>query len=609
VTDIVPFSLSLYLLYLRISTTPLLNIAFLFFPSAVQHQTAFAQYTIIVLGLTVMEGNSTLFQAFGEWGYYLWQERDLAQMYTHLLLAALFPIYAGAHASLRRPPSAAKPRKKALKEKEEDEDEDEDELDMPQKVEGLQPSDAILFPVLAGFTLAGLYYLIQWLKDPTLLNKILGHYFSLLGVFGVGRLATDALNVGTSIVFPNLWARNGKIYYIDPILSAQVTDQPLENPKTHLHRKFEEEKTNPFPGLLSRINFSNTTTKRLWALRTLFHQRWIFRGYIHPLPMMKSRIRLNDAFGFLIGVATIAAYNILGRPWYLTNIMGFGFCYGTLQLMSPTTFWTGTLVLAGLFVYDVVMVFYTPLMVTVATSLDVPIKLVLPGPKRGGMLGLGDIVLPGIMIGLALRFDLYLHYLRKASSLPKNKLPPYKTPTSSQIGDLFWTSSAPALRSVSLADAAFRKTYFHASLLGYVVGMVATLVVLNVWNHAQPALLYLVPGVLIALWGTAGVRGELGVMWRFTESGEGIADVNVEEIEGEHDKPNKDEKTPAEEGQKPSIEGGKAPAEEKQVSGEKEKGMEREKAKGHEQFVFLFSLSAPKKRNGLQSPKKSKLFD
>jgi len=550
-----------------------------------------------------MEGNSTIFQAFGEWGYYLWQERDLAQMYTHLLLAALFPIYAGAHASLRRPPSAAKPRKKALKEKEEEED--EDELDVPQKVEGLQPSDAILFPVLAGFTLAGLYYLIQWLKDPTLLNRILGHYFSLLGVFGVGRLATDALNVGTSIMFPNLWAQNGKIYYIDPILSAQVTDSPLENPRTHLHRKFEEEKTNPFPGLLSQISFSNTTTKRLWALRTLFHQRWIFRGYIHPLPMVKSRIRLNDAFGFLIGVASIAAYNILGRPWYLTNLMGFGFCYGTLQLMSPTTFWTGTLVLAGLFVYDVVMVFYTPLMVTVATSLDVPIKLVLPGPKRGGMLGLGDIVLPGIMIGLALRFDLYLHYLRKGSSLPKNKLPPYKTPTSSQIGDLYWTSSAPALRSVSLADAAFRKTYFHASLLGYVVGMLATLVVLNVWNHAQPALLYLVPGVLVALWGTAIVRGELGVMWRFTESGDGIADVNVEEIEKEHDKAIKGEKTLAEEEQKPSIEGDKAPTEEKQVSG----GKEREKAKGHEQFVFLLSLSAPKKCNGLQSPKKAKLFD
>src|SRR6202035_2060452 len=104
-----------------------------------------------------------------------------------------------------------------------------------------------------------------------------------------------------------------------------------------------------------------------------------------------------DAIGFIIGAVCVAAYNMNGKPWYLTNLMSFGFCYGTLQLMSPTTFWTGSLVLAGLFIYDIVMVFYTPLMVTVATKLDVPIKLVFPGPKRGGMLGLGDVVLPGIM--------------------------------------------------------------------------------------------------------------------------------------------------------------------------------------------------------------------
>ena len=40
-------------------------------------------------------------------------------------------------------------------------------------------------------------------------------------------------------------------------------------------------------------------------------------------------------------------------------------------------------------------------MVTVATSLDVPIKLVFPGPVRSSILGLGDIVIPGIVIALA----------------------------------------------------------------------------------------------------------------------------------------------------------------------------------------------------------------
>lgn len=52
-----------------------------------------------------------------------------------------------------------------------------------------------------------------------------------------------------------------------------------------------------------------------------------------------------------------------------------------------------------------------PQMVKVATSLDVPIKLLWPKSmtfatdRRFTMLGLGDVVVPGIFISLALRYD------------------------------------------------------------------------------------------------------------------------------------------------------------------------------------------------------------
>ena len=67
--------------------------------------------------------------------------------------------------------------------------------------------------------------------------------------------------------------------------------------------------------------------------------------------------------------------------------------------------------LAGLFFYDVFWVFGTDVMVTVAKGLDVPIKVVFPRGvmavlEQGiwnkpvgvqfSMLGLGDIVIPGI---------------------------------------------------------------------------------------------------------------------------------------------------------------------------------------------------------------------
>ena len=190
------------------------------------------------------------------------------------------------------------------------------------------------------------------------------------------------------------------------------------------------------------------------------------------------------------------------------------------------------------------------MMVTVAKSLDVPIKLLIPRPieidedigeekaQKHAMLGLGDIVLPGIMIGLALRFDLFLFYLRKqsvvASEKDKDNL---ETPTEMKSeeyisvlgrwGEHYWTRSQPTVffpyrrsrKDVINNDATrFPKVYFIASMIGYVIGMVATLFAMHVSDHAQPALLYLVPGVLFSLFFTAVFRSEVGLMWNYSEA-------------------------------------------------------------------------------------------
>ena len=186
-------------------------------------------------------------------------------------------------------------------------------------------------------------------------------------------------------------------------------------------------------------------------------------------------------------------------------------------------------------------------MVTVAKSLDIPIKLVFPRPSVPGedptkqalaMLGLGDVVLPGIMIGLALRFDLYLYYLRKQAKGSPTKAVRFATAAadgtmvdphqetevikapyhaaSGNWGERFWT---PSTRH-HVEGGVFPKPYFYASLVGYVIGMIFTLGVMQIAGHAQPALLYLVPGVLGALWGTGLVRAELKQMWAYSESGD-----------------------------------------------------------------------------------------
>ena len=76
----------------------------------------------------------------------------------------------------------------------------------------------------------------------------------------------------------------------------------------------------------------------------------------------------------------------------------------------------GMILLSGLFFYDIFWVFGTDVMVTVAKSFEAPIKLVFPqdllenglNSTNFAMLGLGDIVIPGIFIALLLRYDVSL---------------------------------------------------------------------------------------------------------------------------------------------------------------------------------------------------------
>ena len=72
----------------------------------------------------------------------------------------------------------------------------------------------------------------------------------------------------------------------------------------------------------------------------------------------------------------------------------------------------GLILLSLLFFYDIFWVFFTEVMVSVAKNLDGPIKLKFPkilNPlenKDFNMIGLGDIVIPGVYITLMLRFDI-----------------------------------------------------------------------------------------------------------------------------------------------------------------------------------------------------------
>ncbi|KAK4447469.1 signal peptide peptidase-domain-containing protein [Podospora aff. communis PSN243] len=525
-------------------------------------------------------------------------KRDFLFVEAQVLLSALTIIWLGAHASLRRPPSAAlaKPKGKGKKKLKDD-----------QFTEGFAASDAIMLPILAGVVLIGLYYLIEWLQDPDILNKLLRVYFSIVSVASLGRLLADALNILTSFVFPDLWADSkGNIYRIDSYTRCQVQVREDDT------ESGEVSKT-PFPGYLASVSFSPRTMHAAWEIRHLLTEEWTTRFAMHGLFFFKFNLKLNSLLGFFFAILVSIAYHM--TAWHmLSNLLGSAFSYSAFSLMSPTSFAIGSMVLAGLFFYDIVMVFYTPFMITVAKKVDAPIKLVFPGSAGVSMLGLGDIIIPGLMMGLALRFDLYRYYQKKikiesldlvsevASDVAgetttatvttyRRVKAPYIDPQS-QWGNRLWTTKfgrlLPVPEAASVRGAtAFPKPYFYASVVGYALGMLVTLAMVLVFNHGQPALLYLVPGVTGSVWLTAWIRGELKEMWEYTEDGSLDTEDVVVEVDANGE---------VVEGAEPSAksDADKTNPERSEENGVKEPAAQGEDGDGYN--VFLFSITAPRHR-------------
>ncbi|XP_016519653.1 minor histocompatibility antigen H13 isoform X2 [Poecilia formosa] len=186
----------------------------------------------------------------------------------------------------------------------------------------------------------------------------------------------------------------------------------------------------------------------------------------------------------LVLSSVVGVWYLLKKHWIANNVFGLAFALNGVELLHLNNVSTGCILLGGLFIYDVFWVFGTNVMVTVAKSFEAPIKLVFPQDllEKGleasnfAMLGLGDIVIPGIFIALLLRFDV---------SLKKNS-----------------------------------RTYFYSSFLAYIFGLGLTIFVMHTFKHAQPALLYLVPAcvgfpVVVAL-----CKGELTEMFSYESSEE-----------------------------------------------------------------------------------------
>ena len=207
----------------------------------------------------------------------------------------------------------------------------------------------------------------------------------------------------------------------------------------------------------------------------------------------------------LIFAGILVAIYMVTKSWIFNNFLAILMSINAIQLIFLGNFKNGFGMLIALFFYDIFFVFGTDVMLTVAKSIDAPIKILFPtdwseDPPKMSLLGLGDIVIPGIFMAMCLRYDI----LRSLNVRAVNNL------ADSNDHDA-------VLTKLKKASVTAPTPYFNGCVVGYVLAIIMTVVIMLVFEHGQPALLYLVPGCLGATLINALRFGELTKLWDFTE--------------------------------------------------------------------------------------------
>eukprot|EP00927_Polykrikos_kofoidii_P051052 TRINITY_DN44868_c0_g1_i1.p1 TRINITY_DN44868_c0_g1~~TRINITY_DN44868_c0_g1_i1.p1 ORF type:complete len:500 (+),score=60.95 TRINITY_DN44868_c0_g1_i1:70-1500(+) len=198
------------------------------------------------------------------------------------------------------------------------------------------------------------------------------------------------------------------------------------------------------------------------------------------IPVIMCEITRVNALAYALALAT-GCYYMITKNWILNNLLGVSFCLLGIKRIELSAVKVGTIMLIGLFFYDVFWVFCSErlfgsnVMVTVAKGVQGPIKLLFPrridgcGDLEFSMLGLGDIVVPGFFLALLAKWDAVILETKIAVS----------------------------------------PSYFNTTLVAYTLSLIVTVAIMLFFNVAQPALLYIVPFVLFAAGAVAMVRGEV----------------------------------------------------------------------------------------------------
>ncbi|GKT14877.1 putative multi-domain containing protein [Aduncisulcus paluster] len=256
------------------------------------------------------------------------------------------------------------------------------------------------------------------------------------------------------------------------------------------------------------------------------------------VPKLKDRklkdLRVSSLIGcaFVIPLAiTIAFYG----NWRLEDVVGILLCAAAISELRITSMKIGIFLLYLLLVYDVVFVFFTPIMVGVATKITIPVKFsfprnILTEAGREGMsgMGFGDVVLPGAFLFIVRRAEHFLREKRASQIIESERLAQTKKGRKEKKEE----EKKVVLPPIHI---------YRSCVIWYFIALIITELCCVFWR-SQPALLYIVPCLSIGLF-IGSVKGKcVKEVWNYEEKEEEVEIIEEEEDEGHSDESDKPKK-------------------------------------------------------------------
>ncbi|KAG1681865.1 Minor histocompatibility antigen H13 [Nymphon striatum] len=264
-------------------------------------------------------------------------------------------------------------------------------MESGEKPETMTKKDAAMFPLIASAALFGLYIFFRVFSKEHI-NLLLTGYFFFLGVLALAHIISPIVKRAIPASFPN------EVYHL------------------------------------------------------LFHQG---EGDAQE-ELINYKFDRKDLICIFM-CSIVGVWYLWKKHWIANNLFGLAFAINGVELLHLNSVVTGCILLGGLFFYDI---FWVSIFISDNCVAFQQIGMIFPqdilenglGATNFAMLGLGDIVIPGIFIALLLRFD----------QTTKRKC----------------------------------NLYFCTSFTAYILGLLLTIFIMHFYKHAQPALLYLVPACI-----------------------------------------------------------------------------------------------------------------